>query len=179
MIRFLAVAVLLCLCGTVVKAQEIAPPVVVTKTMPQPIKPFGAPTAKMQAVGMSWTDITVFVEHLISLLESHGPMMINMVRNGLKMVQAITDRDLSEIIKLTMQFNVDIRALIAAIRAEFGLAVIGPTAVLPPVVRAGPPPIVVFRDPPPVVVAKVRIAPFRGILRVRPFRALFFRRGGC
>lgn len=90
-----------------------------------PAAPFSAsapPTAEMQAVGMSFLDVQEFAQHLLSLLQSQGQTVLDLVATGMKLVKAVTARDLLGIFTELNAATIDIQKLIDAIKAEFGIA---------------------------------------------------------
>lgn len=78
-------------------------------------------TMMMDKVGFSWIDVNDVVEHVIRLLESQGDTAVAIVRRLLKLVKAVTDRDLLAIFTLLNDTVVDVKKVIAAVKAEFGL----------------------------------------------------------
>jgi hypothetical protein len=96
-------------------------------------------TAKMQAVGFGWGDVTDLASHLANLLERDGPTVAHIVKNGLRLIAAITDRDLSGIIAALESGRGDIYQIVADIRAEFGLAAAPRMGAAPTWSGAGPP----------------------------------------
>lgn len=79
------------------------------------------PTPVMSTVGLDWLGIQGTVDHVLNLLESQGEAAVGIVRNLLKLVAAVTGRDMLLVFRLANELYVDVAALIAAIRAEFEL----------------------------------------------------------
>lgn len=79
------------------------------------------PTQTMASVGLSWDGILDVGQHVINLLESQGQLALGIVDNLVKMVAAVSGRDFLTVFALLNQTVVDVQALIAAIKAEFGL----------------------------------------------------------
>jgi hypothetical protein len=82
---------------------------------------FGAPTAEMTAAGLSWPDVTDLAQHCIALLESQGPTALRLVGNTLRLIAAVSRRDMIEIFALLNATYTDVQKLVAAIKAEFGI----------------------------------------------------------
>jgi hypothetical protein len=82
---------------------------------------FGAPTPLMTEYGLSWPDVTDLAAHCIKLLESQGATALRMVGNILRMIKALSLRDMVEIFTLLNATYTDAVKLIAAIKAEFGI----------------------------------------------------------
>lgn len=78
-------------------------------------------TAAANLASLSWPDVTDVANHVLNLLETQGAAAITIVRNLLKMIAAFTTRDLTTVFALANQEYVDVQALVAAIRAEFGI----------------------------------------------------------
>lgn len=80
-----------------------------------------AATAKMGAVGIDWLGINGIVQHVIHLLNTEGPAAARVCADILKLVQGISDRDLSGIIAALVSGETDVAKVVADIRAEFGI----------------------------------------------------------
>lgn len=77
------------------------------------------PTPVMAAVGLDWLGVRDVIDHVLEQLEKHGPAALNVARGCLKLVAAVSGRDMVEVFRLANEIYVDVAALIAAIRAEF------------------------------------------------------------
>lgn len=80
-----------------------------------------AATPVMESVGLDWLGVNGVVEHVIHLLETEGPQAAKVCRDILKLVQGITGRDLSGIVAALSAGVVDVRKIVADVRAEFGI----------------------------------------------------------
>ena len=78
-------------------------------------------TSAAHLASLSWPDVTGVANHVVNLLESQGQAVVTIVRNLLKMIAAFTTRDMTEVFRLANEEYVDIQALTAAIKVEFGL----------------------------------------------------------
>ena len=79
-----------------------------------------APTPLMASVNLSWLGVVDTVEHILNLLESQGQAAVGIARNLLKLVAAVSSRDMIAVFAIANETYVDVAALIAAIKAEFG-----------------------------------------------------------
>jgi hypothetical protein len=79
------------------------------------------PTQPMHAVGLSFDDIAVQAQHVVHLLQTQGDTALRVVTNTLKLVKAVTGRDMLTVFALINQETVDIQTLTKAIQDEFGL----------------------------------------------------------
>jgi hypothetical protein len=82
---------------------------------------FGAPTPLMTEYGISWPTIVDQAQHCINLLESQGDTILSLVTGTLRMIAALSRRDMIEIFALLNATYTDVAKLIAAIKAEFGI----------------------------------------------------------
>lgn len=73
------------------------------------------------AVGLSYDDVLGTVQHVINLLETVGPVAINLAKTVMLGVQAATDRDMLGVFKALNVATGEVKEIIAAIKAEFGL----------------------------------------------------------
>lgn len=90
-------------------------------TPPVPFATSAPPTAEMQAVGMSFLDVQEFAQHLLTLLQTQGQTVLDIVATGVRLIKAVTTRDMLGIFTELSKASVDIQALIAAIKLEFGI----------------------------------------------------------
>jgi hypothetical protein len=79
------------------------------------------PTATMLAVGLNFPDVLDIAQHCVNLLESQGRNAMEIVKNMLKLVKAVSGRDLPTIFTALGELRGDVAELAAAIRLEFGL----------------------------------------------------------
>lgn len=77
-------------------------------------------TPTMATAGISWIDVERVAEHCIDALEKIGPAAIDGVRCVMKMVAGYTARDLTAVFAALSAAQADVKAIIEAIRAEFG-----------------------------------------------------------
>lgn len=80
-----------------------------------------AMTAAANAVGFSFVDATELAQHVVNLLQSQGDRAISVVTGILKLVKAVTSKDMAGIFVQLNQTVVDITALIAAVKEEFNI----------------------------------------------------------
>ena len=79
------------------------------------------PTPEMVAAGFGFPDLIDFAQKAVDLLQAHGDEVVDILRTGFKLWTAISGRDLMGIMTELNNVVVDVQALIAAIRQEFGL----------------------------------------------------------
>ena len=63
-----------------------------------------------------------FVKHLVDLLETTGLVARDTVLHALEFLHAVSGHDVSKIIAALESEKVDVIAVIAAVKAEFGIA---------------------------------------------------------
>lgn len=90
------------------------------------------PTAKMVKAGLSWQDVKNFAGHVVNLLEKDGAAAVNVARNSLKLIEAVTELDLTGIQNALRDGKSDLLKIIADIREEFGLSVPAGQVFVPP-----------------------------------------------
>lgn len=78
-------------------------------------------TQMMGAAGFSWDDVLVQAQHVVHLLQTEGDTALAIVTGTLKLVRYIAARDMLNVFAQLNATTVDVQALIAAIKAEFGL----------------------------------------------------------
>lgn len=78
-------------------------------------------TPLMATAGLSFIDVAEVVGHVANLLEKDGALVADLARNTLKMVQAVTSRNLVGVIQALTELNADFKQIAADIRAEFGI----------------------------------------------------------
>ena len=79
------------------------------------------PTAPMLAVGLSFPDVLEVAQHVVNLLESQGANALDVVRGMLKLIKAVSGRDMLGIFNTLGELRGDVAELIAAVRLEFSL----------------------------------------------------------
>lgn len=72
-------------------------------------------------VGLSLDEVKGLAQHAVNLLESHGEHAVNTAVGILRLVRFAAARDMLGVFAQLNQTSVDVKALIAAVRAEFGL----------------------------------------------------------
>lgn len=78
-------------------------------------------TAAMQAVGFDWFSLEKYAAEAIHALQTSGDSVIDLIHQGFVMWAAISGRDLAGIMAAFASGQRDVNAIIAAIKAEFGL----------------------------------------------------------
>lgn len=78
-------------------------------------------TPTMTSVGLSWVDIEVQVKHVLNLLQTQGETALEIVRGTIRLIKAVTNREMVAVFIELKALSVNIQALIAAIKAEFGI----------------------------------------------------------
>lgn len=78
-------------------------------------------TQMMGSIGLSWSDITSTVNHVVNMIQNDGETVLDFAKNTLKLVAAVADRDLGTILTSFQGAKTDITKLIVDIKAEFGL----------------------------------------------------------
>ena len=84
-------------------------------------KPVMAATPKMGAVGIDWLGVDGMVQHIINTLNNEGPAAAKVVADFLRLIQGVTDRNLSAIITALVAGETDIAKIVTDIRTEFGI----------------------------------------------------------
>ncbi len=79
-------------------------------------------TAAAQAVGFSFVDATELAQHVVNLLETQGETALSIVTGILKLIKAVGVKDMASVFAVLAQERVDVTALIAAVKVEFGLS---------------------------------------------------------
>lgn len=79
-------------------------------------------TPMMASVGLSWVDIEVQVKHVLNLLQTQGETALEIVRGTIRLIKAVTNREMLAVFIELKALSVNIQALIVAIKAEFGIA---------------------------------------------------------
>lgn len=80
-----------------------------------------AATPVMGLAGLSADDVLVQIRHVVNLLETQGDTVLDIVTGALKMVRYFSTRDMIGVFTELNKQVVNVQALIAAIKAEFGL----------------------------------------------------------
>jgi hypothetical protein len=75
----------------------------------------------MLAVGLSFPDVLEVAQHVVNLLESQGANALDVVRGMLKLIKAVSGRDMLGIFNTLGELRGDVAELIAAVRLEFSL----------------------------------------------------------
>jgi hypothetical protein len=79
------------------------------------------PTAMMMSVGLNFPDVLDIAQHCVNLLETQGANAREIVKNLLKLVKAVSGRDMVGVLTSLNELRGDVTELVAAIRAEFSL----------------------------------------------------------
>lgn len=79
-------------------------------------------TPAAQKMDFSWIDVEAQAQHAVNLLQNHGDEFLALVTGTMKLISLATARDLSGVFLQLNQEKTDITALIASIKAEFGIA---------------------------------------------------------
>lgn len=72
-------------------------------------------------VGFALVDVTALAQHVVHLLQTQGDLAIGVVTGILKLIKAATAKDMLSVFAQLNQSVVDIQALIAAVKEEFGI----------------------------------------------------------
>lgn len=80
-----------------------------------------APTAEMQAVGLTFVDVLAVAQHVVNLLESQGKTCVEIAAGCLRLIKAVSGRQMLEVFAALRDLQDDVSVLIAAIKAEFGI----------------------------------------------------------
>lgn len=79
------------------------------------------PTPMMQSVGLSFSGLVEFARKAVHLLETTGDTFVDLLEDGFKLWSAVSSRDLSGVLAAFASGQKNVEAIIAAIRAEFGI----------------------------------------------------------
>ena len=75
----------------------------------------------MQKFGITWTNINDKAEHCIDLINTQSQTAIDLAETTLKMIAAVTNKDLSALLPLFQEEVVDVEKIKEAITKEFNL----------------------------------------------------------
>ncbi len=79
------------------------------------------PTEPMLAVGLTFPDVLGIAQHVVNLLETQGENCLDIVKGMLKLIKAVSGRDMLGIFNSLGELRGDVAELIVAVKAEFGL----------------------------------------------------------
>lgn len=80
-----------------------------------------APTAHMQKMGMTFTDVIGYAKKSIDLVNATGTQFVGLLNDGFKAYQGITEHDYGAVFSALNAANADGKAIVAAITTTFGL----------------------------------------------------------
>lgn len=75
----------------------------------------------MKAVKLNWLSILGMAEHCVNILQSEGETVLDIVRGIMKMIQAVSERDLFTIFAQLNKTTADVNKVVDAIKKEFGI----------------------------------------------------------
>lgn len=79
------------------------------------------PTPLMAGFSLSFVDVLAVADHVVKLLETQGKSCLEIVTGSLKMIRAVTNRDMLGVFTALRELQEDVSVLVAAIRLEFEL----------------------------------------------------------
>ena len=79
------------------------------------------PTAMMASAGLSFVDVLSVAQHVVKLLESQGQACLDIVAASLKLIKAVSGRDMLGCFAALREVTDDVTKLIAAVKEEFGI----------------------------------------------------------
>lgn len=78
-------------------------------------------TTAMDKCGVDWPGVSDTINHVIHLLETQGTTVVRIVRTTMAGIAALTGRDMIGVFAAIQSDTADVKMIIAAIKAEFGL----------------------------------------------------------
>ncbi len=78
-------------------------------------------TDQMRGAGIDWSGVKAYAVDAINLLQNHGDLFKGMICLGFKAFTQVTGHDYAGIIASLSEAQVDVQAVIAAIKLEFHL----------------------------------------------------------
>jgi hypothetical protein len=79
------------------------------------------PTPLMAGVGLSFVDVQEVAQGVIHLLQTQGDRALSVAKNTLLLIKAVSSRDMLVLFAAVNALSVDVPAIIAAVKLEFGL----------------------------------------------------------
>ena len=79
------------------------------------------PTPVMSGVGLSFPDLVDYARHAVHLLQTTGNTFVDLLEDGFKLWTAVSGRDLAGVLLAFSAGRQDVTAIIAAVKAEFGI----------------------------------------------------------
>lgn len=77
------------------------------------------PTPLMASVSLSFVDVLAVADHVVHLLQTQGKTALEIVTGMLKLIRAVSGRDMLGIFTALRELQDDVSTLVAAIKAEF------------------------------------------------------------